>query len=149
MSIAKAEAKALELEAEQDSKSETAVLHRGSEMQATNDWVSKLQKRDFKNGGWQVIMVGLLHQLSKFPRLEKSCGDLLVRLAPLDKDPTQETARTQYSSFDINERVRALQIICMLTIETRAIRAFMEEGAETMTGYRKVKIQWQRDRKVA
>ena len=37
----------------------------------------------------------------------------------------------------------------MLTAETKAIRGYMEDCSETMTGYRKEKIEWQRKRKQA
>jgi hypothetical protein len=35
----------------------------------------------------------------------------------------------------------------MLTAETRAMRGYMEDCSETMTAYRKEKIEWQRKRK--
>lgn len=148
-SLAKAEAAEIKAEAARESSPEVKQTHLAAEMQTDYSWVERLQKRDFKNGGWEVIMVGLLHQLSKNPRYEKVCEELLVKLAPIDQEPTPETARRQYASLDINLRVKALQTICMLTVETKAIRGFMEEGAEVMTKYRKEKIQWQRDRKAA
>lgn len=147
-SLAKLEAEVLKAELAKEPTPEPAITNCAAEMQIGYPWVEKLQRRDFKFGGWQVIMVGLLHQLSKNPRYEKACDELLVQLAPVDMEPTQETARLQYASLDINLRVKALQILCLLTVETKAIRGFMEEGSETMTGYRKQKIQWQRDRKI-
>ena len=147
-SFAKAEAAGLKANSRSASV-EVKKMHRGAEMQVENDWVERLKKRDFKNGGWEVIMAGLLHQLSKDPRYEKNCEELLQQLAPLDQEPTLATARQQYATMDINLRVRALQIICMLTAETRAIRGYMEECSEQMTSFRKQKIQHQRDRKAA
>ncbi|KAI9742628.1 MAG: hypothetical protein M1818_003769 [Claussenomyces sp. TS43310] len=148
-SLAKAEAAEIKAEPVREPSPEFKKTHLAAEMQAEYDWVERLRKRDFKSGGWEVIMVGLLHQLSKDPRYEKTCEELLQKLAPVDQEPTAETTRQQYASLDINLRVKALQVICMLTIETKAIRGFMEEGAEVMTKYRKEKIQWQRDRKAA
>ncbi|RAL60541.1 hypothetical protein DID88_009737 [Monilinia fructigena] len=40
-----------------------------------------------------------------------ACEALLVQLAPLDLEPTQETARLQYAKLDVNLRIKALQII--------------------------------------
>jgi hypothetical protein len=148
-SLAKAEAEALKAESAlaQQSTPEPKSPHRAAEMMAEIDWIERLRKRDFKNGGWQVIIVGLLNQLSKNPRQTELCEPLLKALAPLDMDPTQETARQQYAGLDVNLRIQALQIICMLTAETKAVRGFMEECSEQMTSLRKQKIQWQRDRK--
>jgi DDT domain/ATP-utilising chromatin assembly and remodelling N-terminal/WSTF, HB1, Itc1p, MBD9 motif 1 len=148
-SLAKAEAANMKAESARSASTEPKKLHRAAEMRAENDWVERLKKRDFKNGGWEVIVVGLLHQLSKNPQYEKSCEELLRHLAPLDQEPTPATAKEQYRRLDINLRVKVLQIICMLTAETKAIRGFMEECSEQMTSFRKEKITWQRDRKAA
>jgi hypothetical protein len=147
-SLAKAEAANIKATSRSASV-EVKKTHKGADMQAENDWVERLKKRDFKNGGWEVIMVGLLHQLSNDPRYVKSCEELLQHLAPLDQEPTSATAKQQYTIMDINLRVKALQIVCMLTAETRAIRGYMEECSEQMTAFRKQKIQYQRDRKAA
>jgi hypothetical protein len=146
-SLAKAEA--ANLKAESPVSDEPKVTHRGAEMQADDNWIERLKKRDFKNGGWEIVMVGLLNQLSKDPRYTKNCTELLEHLAPLDMEPTAATAKQQYAALDINLRIKALQIICMLTAETKAIRGYMEECSEEMTSLRKKKIIWQRDRKAA
>lgn len=146
-SIAKAEAEAAEAELAREAEAESKITHRAAEMQAGVDWVEKLSKRDFKNGGWQFIVVGLLNQLSKNPRQLEACEAILKELAPLDMEPTQATARQQYTKLDVNLRIQALQIICMLTAETKAIRGYMEECSNQMTDFRKEKIQFQRDRK--
>lgn len=148
-SLARAEAANTKAESARSASTEPKKLHRAAEMRAEKDWVERLKMRDFKNGGWEVIMVGLLHQLSKNPRYEKSCEELLKHLAPLNQEPTLATAKEQYAGMDTNLRIKALQIVCMLTAETKAIRGFMEECSEQMTSFRKEKINWQRDRKAA
>lgn len=125
-----------------------AKLHNAVEMLAEYGWVERLQKRDFKYGGWEIILVGLLYQLSLDDRYAERCEEILAQLAPPDEAPTQETVRRQYASLDINLRIKALQIICMLTIETKAIRGYMEECSDQMTVFRKEKIEWQRARKL-
>ncbi|KAF3360738.1 Ankyrin repeat, PH and SEC7 domain containing protein secG [Verticillium dahliae VDG1] len=150
-SLAKAEAERLaaELKAAEAEAAEPEVKHRAQDLLEEYEWIDHLRKRDFKDGGWEMIMVGLLHQLSKEPRLEKSCEELLEQLVPRSVDPTQETVLRAYANLDVNYRIQALQIICMLTMRTKAIRAYMEDCSETMTGYRKEKIEWQRQRKQA
>ncbi|KAH6849747.1 hypothetical protein B0I37DRAFT_427499 [Chaetomium sp. MPI-CAGE-AT-0009] len=150
-SLAKAEAERLAAEAAAAEKemqeAEDAPRHLAEDLVRDYDWIEHLMKRDFKDGGWEMIMVGLLHQLSQSERLNASCEELLEQLVPTDIEPSQETVRERYSALDVNYRVQALQIICMLTSETRAIRGYMEDCSETMTAYRKEKIEWQRKRK--
>jgi DDT domain/WSTF, HB1, Itc1p, MBD9 motif 1 len=124
-------------------------IHRAAEMFDEYGWIQRLRKRDFRKGGWQLIMVGLLHQLAGRPRLQADCDQILAHLAPLDAEPTQQTAWLKYSSMDVNIRVKALQIICMLTLETKAIKTFLEESSAQMTELRKTKIEHQRARKEA
>ena len=122
-------------------------IHRAAEMFEGYSWIDRLRKRDFRNGGWELVMIGLLNHLSIRPRLENSCNEILTHLAPLDAEPTQETARLQYSTLDLDFRANALQIICMLSLETKAIKNYMEECSNQMTDFRKEKIEYQRERK--
>ncbi|KAL1842727.1 hypothetical protein VTJ49DRAFT_4365 [Mycothermus thermophilus] len=150
-SLAKAEAERLAAEAAAAERerqiAQDAPKHRAEELLRGYDWIEHLSKRDFKDGGWEMIMVGLLYQLSKNDRLKAGCEELLLQLVPTDIEPSQESVRVRYSQLDVNYRVQALQIICMLTVETKAIRGYMEDCSETMTAYRKEKIEWQRKRK--
>ena len=150
-SLAKSEAAEMR-EAEMESRSPMIDLkvHRAAEMdQSTHmhDWKMRLRKREFGDGKWIIIIVGLLYQLSNNPRLRKSCDDILAKLAPLDQDATPETAISQYATLNINLRVKILQILCTLSLETKAIRVYMEDCSIEMTDYRKEKIRLQRNRK--
>lgn len=144
-SLAKAEAGNLKA---QENLTDVKV-HRAAEMFGDYGWIDRLRKRDFRNGGWELVMVGLLHQLSVRPRVEKTCNEILKHLAPLDAEPTQETARLQYATLDLNLRIEALQIICMLSLETKAVKGYLEECSNQMTEFRKEKIEYQRARKAA
>jgi hypothetical protein len=127
-------------------------LHRAAEIDqsaGTYDWKSRLRRRDFGDGKWIIILVGLLNQLTGNPRLKKACDEILIHLAPLDREAVPATAISQYATLNINLRVKAIQIICMLSIETKAVRAYMEECNILMTEYRKEKIELQRARKTA
>ncbi|KAH8668321.1 ATP-utilizing chromatin assembly and remodelling N-terminal-domain-containing protein [Xylariales sp. PMI_506] len=153
-SLAKAEAERLQAEAAaaaaaEEAEAEPTVKHRAPEVLTDYDWIEQLKKREFEDGGWELIMVGLLYQLSKDPRRTEPCEELLAHLVPADEEPSREAVRDHYGGLDLNLRVQALQIICMLTTETKAVRAYMEDCAETMTSYRKEKIEWQRNRKQA
>lgn len=149
-SLAKLEAERMKAEAAAAEKTpEPEIKHRAHEALANFDWVDQLKKREFQDGGWELMVVGLLHQLSKKPRHTQACEELLAHLAPPDIEPSQETVRQQYSSLDLNHRVSVLQLLCLLTIDTKAFRRYMEECSENMTTYRKEKIDQQRQRKQA
>ncbi|KAL1874281.1 hypothetical protein Daus18300_003645 [Diaporthe australafricana] len=152
-SMAKMEADRLAAEAaaaeKEERQLENAPKHRAEELLADYDWIEHLRKRDFKDGGWESIMVGLLYQLSKDERRKAACEDLLIQLVPRDVEATQDTIRQHYAAMDVNYRAQALQIICLLTAETKAVRGYMEDCSEHMTGFRKDKIEWQRQRKQA
>ncbi len=148
-SLKQAEAEALRAEPEpvREPTPEPKSTHRAAEMQQEIGWIDRLRKRDFKNGGWQIIMIGLLYQLSKNPRRLAECEPLLKQLAPLNMDPTPETARVQYAKLNVNLRIQALQIACSLCNQTKDIRGSMEENSDHMTELRKEKIDLQRNRK--
>lgn len=152
-SLAKLEAERLAAEVAQAEKEAQEALdapkHRAHEVLEGYDWIEHLRKRDLADGGWQLIMVGLLHQLSKNERHKAGCEELLQQLVPTDVEATKETVFQHYARLSINHRVQALQIICMLTAETKAVRGYMEDCSEQMTAYRKEKIEWQRQRKQA
>ena len=146
-SLAKTEAAEIKAVALTDAKQ-----HRAAEIDQlvrSYDWRFRLRKRDFRNGRWVVIVVGLLNLLAANPRLKKTCDEVLSRLAPLEMDATEETAISQYATLDINLRVKILQILCMLSLETTAIRSYMEDCSYQMTDFRKEKIEQQRARKAA
>jgi hypothetical protein len=123
--------------------------HLAVEMLGDYSWVDRLRKREFKNGGWEMIIVGLLYQLSLDSKRKEMCEEILGKLAPVDEEPSQETAHVNYARLDLNLRARVIQIICLLTVETKAMRGYMEECSEMMTTFRKEKIEYQRNRKTA
>ncbi|KAL8841461.1 MAG: hypothetical protein Q9170_000924 [Blastenia crenularia] len=152
-SLAKTEA--AELKAALKNASSPVVetkFHRAAEMEQsarTYDWKTRLRKRDFRDGQWVFIVVGLLYQLSNDPRRRKTCDDILRKLAPPDQEAIVNTAITQYASLDINTRVEILQILCVLSLETKAIRTYMEDCNNNMTDFRKERVDMQRKRKAA
>jgi len=66
---------------------------------------------------------------------------------PKDMDPIEETAISQYALLDVNVRIKILQFLCLLSVDTHAIREYMDECTASMTTFRKEKIEWQRRKK--
>lgn len=123
--------------------------HRASEMIAERGWLDRLIAHDYEDGGWQVIIIGILHQLSANSKLKEKCERILTELAPIDLEPTRETALEQYATLDINLRIAALQMLVVLTIRTDTIKDSLEQCMEDMTETRKRKIDFQRAKKAA
>jgi len=126
---------------------ENKQVHQAAAMLADRPWVDRLKQRDFKDGGWQTILVGLLYQMSLEERVKARCNAILSHLAPMDEDPTQATALRQYYTLGINLRLAALEVVVKLTIGTKAIRDYLEQMSYHMTDIRKKKIEQQRLRK--
>ena len=136
----------VEMEDKGDKKNTT---HRATELFDDGyDWISRLRRRDFKNGGWQVIIVGLLDQLSVLPKYASDAKRILSHLVASEEEPTQRTVKNQFLTLDVNLRVLVLHILVGLSYDAPMVRKYMEECAEAMTEYRKKKIEHQRARKV-
>ena len=122
--------------------------HRADELFEDSDgWIQRLKVRDFKNGGWQAIVVGVLYRLSADGRYSKDCEEVLKHLTPVDEEPTFGSVRQRYLTLDINLRAMVLHLLSRLTHETRSVRDYMEECSEEMTKHRKDKIEVQRARR--
>ena len=144
-SLAKSEAAELKAQAASQTK-----RHRASEVDQYvkgYDWKARLRKRDFANGRWVVALVGLLSLFTLMPSHKDVCDEILAKLAPLEMPPTEDTVISQYDRLDVNLRIRTVQFLCMLTMDTQAIRNYMEDCTASMTKFRKEKIEWQRKRK--
>ena len=144
-SLRKSEAAEARAQAQLDAR-----IHLGAELDQCikgYGWKRRLAKRDFLNGRWIVILVGLLNLYSTLDQYKSMCETMLAKLAPPSTEPTEETAIFQYSMLDINDRVRIVQFLCMLSLGTQAIRDYMDVCNRDMTKFRKEKIEWQRKRK--
>ncbi|KKA28108.1 hypothetical protein TD95_002329 [Thielaviopsis punctulata] len=150
-SLAKIEAERVAAEAAAAEKEAAVptITNRAAELMDGYDWIESLRKREFQDGGWQRIVAGLLHQLSRNERKTAVCEKILSELVPLDAEPTQEQVAENYASMDVNNKASIIQVLCMLSTETKAVRKYMEDCSEIMTQYRKDKIEWQRQRKQA
>lgn len=145
-SLAKSEAAALAKRS--PSPAEPRLVHRAAEFLSEYDWIDRCKARDFKSGGWESMMVGLIYNVSFIPGQKDVCEDILAQLVPIDNDPTPESVRFQYIDLDVNLRIAALEIACMLVVRTNTFRESLSKASEDMTTIRKQKIDKQREKKV-
>lgn len=122
-------------------------IHKAAEFVAEYDWVEECQERKFRDGGWQAMLVAVLHRLSYNPSQKEDCDEILAQLVPPDEDPSIENIADNYLNMDVNLRVTALDIILRLTVTTDEFRELLQTAAQDMTNLRKEKIEFQRKRK--
>jgi hypothetical protein len=111
------------------------------------NWVEQCKIRNFREGGWQSIVVALLYRLSFDPIQSEACNVILAQLTPPDEEPTIESIANNYAQLDVNLRISALELILRLTVATEAFRDQLVAAAQEMTRLRKEKIDFQRKRK--
>lgn len=134
----------------ENQRTPTAVpAHRAAEMLGERGWRTRLGARDMEDGGWQLILVGLLHQMSAATLYKPRCDIVLAELAPIGKPANKATAWDQFTHLDINHRISALQMITQLSLSTPAVKLFLEQCSDDMTDVRKRKIEHQRVKKAA
>ncbi|KAJ4294065.1 glycosyl transferase [Kalmusia sp. IMI 367209] len=122
-------------------------LHKAAEFLADFNWVEQCKIRNFRDGGWQAILVGVLHHLSYNPSNKEACDEVLAQLVPPDEDPSVENIAINYVNLDVNLRISALEIVLRLTVTTEQFREQLTVAAQEMTTLRKEKIDFQRKRK--
>ncbi|KAF2126155.1 glycosyltransferase family 57 protein [Dothidotthia symphoricarpi CBS 119687] len=122
-------------------------IHKAAEFVAEFDWVEQCKDRNFREGGWQSSMVGLLYRLSFDPTQKSACDEILAELVPPDEEPTVDNVASNYVHLDVNLRIAALESALRLTVATETFRDQLVAAAQELTRLRKEKIEFQRKRK--
>ncbi|KAK6436116.1 hypothetical protein LTR95_007690 [Oleoguttula sp. CCFEE 5521] len=141
-----------QVENAQQATPEPLIPHKAKEVLQGFDWKSALALREVEDGGWQMILLAILYQLSRVPSQSESCDRVLAFLAPLDEpileDP-KELVRTRFVQMEVGLRIAALQAITLLSVTTKTLKKFLEQCSEDQTDVRKKKLELQRERKTA
>ena len=122
-------------------------IHKAAEFVAEFDWVEQCKIRNFREGGWQAIMVALLYRLSFDPIQKATCDEILAELVPPNEEPTIDSIASNYIHLDVNLRIAALDSALRLTVATETFRDQLVAAAQELTRLRKEKIEFQRKRK--
>lgn len=122
-------------------------LHQAAEFLADFDWMEQCQIRNFRDGGWQAILVGLLYRLSFNPAHKEACDEILAQLVPPGEEVSIENIATNYVHLDVNLRISALEMALRLTVTTEHFRDQLIAASQEMTRLRKEKIDFQKKRK--
>lgn len=122
-------------------------IHNAEKFLETFEWIEWCKVRHFCDGGWQAIVVAILHRLSFDPLQKDVCDEILAQLVPANEEPTVESIAANYVHLDVNLRILALDLILRLTVATEDFRNQLVAAAQEMTRLRKEKIDHQRKRK--
>lgn len=110
-------------------------------------WTERLRKRMFKDGGWQQILIGLLHSVQNVEEWEHSVRRILQVMASKDRSVTLASARNGYSELSMELKVRVLEILCQLAFVTPEVRTFIDQRIEEVTKLRKEKADLLKEQK--
>ena len=122
-------------------------IHKAAEFLAEFDWMEQCKIRNFRAGGWQAMLVGILYHLSFSPAQKESCDKILAELVPPDEDPSLDSIAQHYVYLDVNLRITALETVLRLTVATEIFRDQLTAASQEMTRLRKEKIEFQKRRK--
>ncbi|KAF2003169.1 glycosyltransferase family 57 protein [Amniculicola lignicola CBS 123094] len=122
-------------------------VHQATEFLEDFNWIEQCKIRNFREGGWQAILVGLIYALSHSPVHKDACDQILAELVPAEEDATVENISKRYTYLDVNLRILALEMALQLTVDTPTFRDQLVAASQEMTRLRKEKIDYQRKRK--
>lgn len=137
----KKEKKEEEKEAEEDDDEITHNAYAAIEYRKIN-WQNRLEKRQFKNGGWVIILLGVFSLVDYIPDYSESINEIYNILAPGDYKPTPATLeRNFYESLSPKLRLRTLEILVDLLLNGTVIRDYIDEIAEKSSDYRRDRFE--------
>lgn len=106
------------------------------------DWKERLRRRLFKDGGWQQIIVGLLHSLLYVPEWKESITSILDTLAPLNESVALYTTYRAYmESLSFEHRVKIITILCELLHSSQLVRGYIEKCMDESTRIRRERLE--------
>lgn len=122
-----------------------AMNHRGIK------WHDRLRKRNFKDGNWQTILIGVLSLVEYVPEWSSTIQEIYRVLAPTLISPaTPATVMAQfYSNLSVDLRLKALHILTSLLITGSLVRDYIDESLDASSVLRRTRLDTIRDLKAA
>lgn len=113
-------------------------------------WYERLRKRNFKDGNWQCIVLGVLSLVEHVPEFCDTIKEAFKSFAPRDvtASPANVLARFYHYAL-IDLRFRILSIIVSLVVSGPLVRNYIEECIDSTTSYRREKLEIYKDLKLA
>lgn len=118
--------------------------HRGT------PWYERLRKRNFKDGNWQLIVLGVLSLVEYVPEFYSTIQETYQTLAPKGAPASPSSVLNRfyhYASLDL--RLRSLSILVSLVVSSPLVRNYIEDCLESTTAYRREKLEIYKDLKLS
>lgn len=113
-------------------------------------WHERLRKRNFRDGNWQCILLGVLSLVEYVPAFKPAIDKVYRVLAPIDMPPTSSTVMNQfYNALDIDLKLQVLSILVSLLMNGTQVRNYIDECLDSSTVLRRNRLDNIRDYKVA
>ncbi|KAG2732813.1 hypothetical protein G9P44_003803 [Scheffersomyces stipitis] len=104
-------------------------------------WHDRLRKRNFKDGNWQCILLGVLSLVDYVPNYKPIIDKVFKKLAPKTMPATPATVLNQfYEEMDIDLKFQTLNILVDLLISGSVVRTYIDECLESSTVFRRNRL---------
>ncbi|ODV81919.1 uncharacterized protein CANTADRAFT_44339 [Suhomyces tanzawaensis NRRL Y-17324] len=104
-------------------------------------WHDRLRKRTFKDGNWQIILLGVLSMVEYIPVYKPVIEEVYKVLAPKSTSPSPAVAESQfYEEMDINLKFKVLTILVELLANGTLVRNYIDECLEESTVLRRNRL---------
>jgi len=113
-------------------------------------WHERLRKRNFRDGNWQCILLGVLSLVEYVPSFKPIIDKVYRILTPIDMPATPSTVmRRFYDKLDIDLKLQVLNILVSLLMNGTQVRNYIDECLDSSTVLRRNRLDNIRDYKVA
>ncbi|EGW30453.1 uncharacterized protein SPAPADRAFT_143258 [Spathaspora passalidarum NRRL Y-27907] len=104
-------------------------------------WHERLRKRNFKDGNWQCILLGVLSLVEHVPHYKTIIEQAYLKLAPKEKPATSSTVVNQfYQELDIDLKLQILNILIDLIITSPLVRNYIDDCLEQSSQLRRMRL---------
>lgn len=113
-------------------------------------WRERLQKRDFKNGSWLIVLFGVFSTTEYIKEFKPDIVKVYELLAPLDDDtPTPEKLKINfYEKVSVDQRISILSILMNLLLNGNVIRQHIDHVVDKSASLRREKLEIQKEIKL-
>lgn len=113
-------------------------------------WQERLQKRNFKDGGYQMILCGILDLLRDNKEYQSHINEVFEQIAPLDTPSTPTWLRNNFmTNVSGKLRITTLNILCSLLVNSPLIRQYLDKCMSESTDLRRERLEKLREYKNA
>lgn len=113
-------------------------------------WQERLQKRNFKDGGYQIILCGILDLLRDNKEYQSHINEVFEQIAPLENPATPNWLRNSFMTNVTGKlRITTLNILCSLLVNSPLIRQYLDKCMSESTDLRRERLEKLREYKTA